>query len=113
MLLQKTTDITWQSHIANDKVTSKAMMPGMFSILILEAPTLVHSFIPHEGQSHPDEHVIGCLQAPNPMGRPTLRCEDVCKCDLRAGSVGPLSLKVAGSGCARWWFTVKTGIYEA
>ncbi len=58
----------------------------------------------------PKDIMYGELADTRPIGRPALWYKDICKRDLKAGSLNPTDLEAASTDRVSWWLAVRTSI---
>ena len=79
--LRKIQSITWQDRIPNKDVLAKAGMPSLFALLSQRRMK--------DGRIFKGTLYRELSTSTRPTGRLILRFRDVCKCDMKTGSINP------------------------
>ena len=102
--LRQLLGITWQDHITNAEVLSRAGLPSMYAMLTQRRLRWLSHVCRMDDGRIPKDIMYGELATgTRPTGGPTLRYKDVCKRDLKTCNV-KLQL---------WRSTVKAGVKQA
>ena len=88
--LRKIQGITWQERTPNKNVLAKAGMQSLFALLSKRRLSwLGHVRRMVDGRIPKDTLYVELASGTRPTGRPILRFKDVCKRDIKKGSINP------------------------
>ena len=107
--LRRLLGITWQDHIANLVVLSRAGLPSMYAMLTQRRLRWLGHVCRMEDGRIPKDILYGELATgTRPTGRPILRYKDICKRDLKSCNINHQNLESTTTDRAIWRSTIKT-----
>ena len=112
--LRRILGITWQDRVPNKNILAQAGIPSIFALLSQRRLRwLGHVSRMQEGRLPKDMLYGELATGTRPASRPVLRYKDVCKRDLKAGSINPTGWETVAANCSSWKLAVKAGIQSS
>ncbi len=109
--LRRILGITWQGHVPNTEVLAQAKTFSMHALLSQRRLRWLGHVCRMQDGRIPKVIMYGELASgTRPTGRPALRYKDVCKRDLKAGSLHPADLEAATADRVSWRLAIRTSI---
>ncbi len=109
--LRRILGITWQDRVPNTEVLDQTKTFSMHALLSQRCLRWLGHVCQMQDGRIPKDITYGELASgTRPTGRPALRYKDVCKHDLKAGSLNPADLEAATADHVSWRLAVRTSI---
>ncbi len=109
--LRRILGITWQDRVPNTEVLDQAKTFRLHALLSQRRLRWLGHVCRMQDGRIPKDIMYGELASgTRPTGRPALRYKDVCKRDLKAGSLNPADLEAATADHVSWRLAVRTSV---
>ncbi len=109
--LKRILGITWQDRVPNTEVLDQAKTFSLHALLSQRRLRWLGHVCRMQDGRIPKDIMYGELTSgTRPTGRPALRYKDVCKRDLKAGSLNPADLEAATADHVSWRLAVRTSV---
>ena len=112
--LRRILGVSWQDHVSNMEILQRSGTLSMFALLTKRRLRwLGHVARMPDGRLPKDILYGELVTGSRPVGRPALRYKDVCKRDLKAGSIAPACLETLAADRSSWQATTRSAVMTA